>query len=119
MDSAQAADLVSRLPMSDGSRPPPFVPEYTLVSISGEGLKPARERRCHWATVLEAREALPGPEGGASTKLVRLDIGGVSCGNYYVRIGWREFEGLWSCDELGGQGTLPACRGDYCMRRLR
>ncbi|KAL4440247.1 hypothetical protein ABPG75_003248 [Micractinium tetrahymenae] len=84
MDAAQQAALVERLPVSDGSKPPPFVPEFTLVRLAGEGLKAARERRCHWATVLQSMEVLPGPEGGASTKFVRLDISGVPCGNYYA-----------------------------------
>ncbi|KAI3435713.1 hypothetical protein D9Q98_001771 [Chlorella vulgaris] len=84
MDSRAESDLVKRLPMSEGSKPPPFVAEWRLVSISGEGLEAARERRCHWATVLEASEQLPEPSEGTSTKLIRLDIGTVSCGNYYA-----------------------------------
>lgn len=84
MDVSQEAELVQRLPLADGSRAPPFEPTFRLVRLAGDGLVAAREKRCHWAEVLEATELLPSPEGGASTKLVRLDIGGLACGNYYA-----------------------------------
>ena len=55
-------------------QPPPFQLEWNLVHLSGEGLRAARERSCHWGTVIEAREMLPATPDGASTKLVRIDI---------------------------------------------
>jgi hypothetical protein len=49
-----------------------------LIRLSGKGLQPARERDCHWATLLETSEQLGSTSNNASTKLLRLDMTNVS-----------------------------------------
>jgi len=65
-------------PCPDFMQAPAFTPIYRLVRIAGDGIQPARDRGCYWATVLEARELLCDTLNDASTKLVRFDIGNVS-----------------------------------------
>jgi hypothetical protein len=59
-------------------QPPPFKTSWVLIKLSGKGLQPARERDCHWATLLETQEQLRSTSNDASTKLLRLDIKNVS-----------------------------------------
>jgi hypothetical protein len=59
-------------------QPPAFKTSWVLIRLSGKGLQPARERDCHWATLLESKEQLRSTGNDASTKLLRLDIKNVS-----------------------------------------
>lgn len=53
---------------------PPTI-EYRVVRLSADdGLRAARDKGCHWGTVVESRELLPEPGAKASTKLIRIDI---------------------------------------------
>ena len=49
-----------------------------MFTLSGEGLHPAKEKGCHWATVIDSKELLTQPREGASTRLLTLNIQNVS-----------------------------------------
>lgn len=57
---------------------PEFEPHFRVIQLSGEGMRPAKDRSCHWATIVGADELLPKPGKDASTRLLRMDIRNVS-----------------------------------------
>lgn len=84
LPSDALAHLCKSLPLSGSDEPPPFVPLFRLIHLSGDGLKAATDKSCHWASVVEVKELLQKTDGGASTKLIRFDIDKVPCGSYYA-----------------------------------
>lgn len=85
LSSSAAAGVMEHIPASSMDKTLSWKPINTLIHLKGQGLQPASEPGCCWATVKSTTELL-GPDcvaDGDSTKLLVLDVQGVLCGTTY------------------------------------
>ncbi|KAG2495439.1 hypothetical protein HYH03_006385 [Edaphochlamys debaryana] len=98
----EAAEALSRMPMTEDGKPRPFVQRFTLIHLEGvEGIRPAADRFRQEAAVMEVKELRNKPDGeptAPATKQVVLDVSDLPGGGLSYLAG----------DELAVWGENPA-----------